>query len=209
MGRSKKNKTKDKRLKFKSLMKIIAGVDEVGRGSLIGPVYAAAVILNKSVNSKIIKDSKILTKEKREILFNYIKKNSIWATGKASVKEIDKINILQASLLAMKRAIKKLKKKPSQVLIDGNKIPDLKNYNLRAIVKGDQKIPSISAASIIAKVTRDNFIKTLAKKNKGYYWDQNFGYGTKQHLKAIKKLGVNKHHRKTFSPVSKLRTHKI
>ena len=209
MGRSKKNKTKDKRLKFKSLMKIIAGVDEVGRGSLIGPVYAAAVILNKSINSKILKDSKTLTKENREILFNYIKKNSIWATGKASVKEIDKINILQASLLAMKRAIKKLKKKPSQVLIDGNKIPDLKHYNLRAIVKGDQKIPSISAASIIAKVTRDKFIKTLAKKNKGYHWDQNFGYGTKQHLKAIKKLGVNKHHRKTFSPISKLKKHNI
>ena len=209
MGRSKKNKTEDKRLKFKSLMKIIAGVDEVGRGSLIGPVYAAAVILNKSVNSKILKDSKTLTKKKREILFNYIKKNSIWATGKASVKEIDKINILQASLLAMKRAIKKLKKRPSQVLIDGNKIPDLKNYNLRAIVKGDQKIPSISAASIIAKVTRDKFIKTLAKKNKGYNWDQNFGYGTKQHLKAIKKLGVNKHHRKTFSPISKLKKHNI
>ena len=209
MGRSKKNKTKDKRLKFKSLMKIIAGVEEVGRGSLIGPVYAAAVILNKSINSKLIKDSKTLTKQKREILFNYIKKNSIWATGKASVKEIDKINILQASLLAMKRAIKKLKKKPSQVLIDGNRIPELKNYNLRAIVKGDQKIPSISAASIIAKVTRDKFIKTLAKKNKGYQWDQNFGYGTKQHLKAIKKLGVNKHHRKTFSPMSKLNKHNI
>ena len=91
MGRSKKNKTEDKRVKFKSLMKIIAGVDEVGRGSLIGPVYAAAVILNKSVNSNILKDSKTLTKEKREILFKYIKKNSIWATGKASVKEIDKI----------------------------------------------------------------------------------------------------------------------
>jgi ribonuclease HII len=185
-------------------MKIIAGVDEVGRGSLIGPVYAAAVILKKSINSKILKDSKALTKEKRTVLFNYIKKNSIWATGKASVKEIDEINILQASLLAMKRAIKKLKKKPTQVLIDGNKMPDLKNYNLKAIIKGDQKIPSISAASIIAKVTRDKFIKTLGKKNKGYHWDQNFGYGTKQHLKAIKKLGVTKHHRKTFSPISKL-----
>jgi len=204
MGRFKKNKTEDKGLKFKSLMKIIAGVDEVGRGSLIGPVYAAAVILKKSINSKILKDSKKLTKEKRKVLFYYITKNSIWATGKASVKEIDEINILHASLLAMKRAIKKLKKKPTQVLIDGNKIPDLKNYNFRAIVKGDQKISSISAASIIAKVTRDNFIKTLAKKNKGYHWDQNFGYGTKQHLKAIKKLGVTKHHRKTFSPISKL-----
>ena len=92
-------------------MKIIAGVDEVGRGSLIGPVYAAAVVLNKSINKKLLKDSKKLTKKKREIIFKYIKKNSIWATGKASVKEIEKINILQASLLAMERAIKKLKKK--------------------------------------------------------------------------------------------------
>jgi ribonuclease HII len=209
MGRSKKNKTENKRLKSKNLMKIIAGVDEVGRGSLIGPVYAAAVILNESVNSNILKDSKTLTKKKRGVLFNYIKKNSIWAIGKSSVREIDKINILKASLLAMKRAIIKLKKKPSQVLIDGNKVPDLKNYNLRSIVKGDQKIPSISAASIVAKVTRDNFIKILAKKNKGYHWDQNFGYGTKQHLKAIKKLGVSKHHRKTFSPISKIKKHNI
>ena len=185
-------------------MKIIAGVDEVGRGSLIGPVYAAAVILNKSINKKILKDSKTIAKNKRELLSNYIKKNSIWAIGKASKNEIDKINILQASLLAMKRAIKKLKKKPSHVLVDGNKLPILNNYKLKAIIKGDQKIPSISAASVIAKVSRDKFIFLLAKKNVGYNWDQNLGYGTKQHLKAIKKLGVSKHHRKTFSPVSKM-----
>ena len=185
-------------------MKIIAGVDEVGRGSLIGPVYAAAVILNKSINKKILKDSKSLTKSRRKILSKYIKKNSIWATGKASVKEIEKINILQASLLAMIRAIKKLKKKPALVLIDGNKLPDLENYNLRSIIKGDQKIPSISAASIIAKVTRDKMISNLAKKFKGYYWDQNYGYGTKQHLKAIKNLGITIQHRKTFSPINKL-----
>ena len=190
-------------------MKILAGVDEVGRGSLIGPVYAAAVILNKSINKKILKDSKSLTQKKRETLSAYIKKNSIWAIGKASVKEIDKINILQASLLAMKRAIKKLKKKPSHILIDGNKVPKLKNYNLKAVIKGDQKISSISAASIIAKVSRDKFITTLAKNNKGYGWEQNFGYGTKQHLKAIKKLGINKQHRKTFSPISKFKTHNI
>ena len=205
MGGFKKNKTEDKRLKFKSLMKIIAGVDEVGRGSLIGPVYAAAVILNKSVNKKILKDSKSLTKTKREILSKYIKENSIWAIGKASVKEIEKINVLQASLLAMKRAIKKLKKKPSLVLIDGNKLPEIKNYNLRSIVKGDQKIPSISAASIIAKVTRDKVITTLGKKFKGYYWDQNYGYGTKQHLRAIKTLGITNQHRKTFSPINKIK----
>ena len=205
MGRLKNNKKKNRRTTTKNLnYNITAGVDEVGRGSLVGPVYAAAVILNKSINSKILKDSKTLTKEKRQYLFGYIKRNSIWAIGKASVKEIDKINILQASLLAMKRAIKKLKKKPSQILIDGNKIPNIKNYNLRAIIKGDQKIPSISAASIIAKVSRDIFIKVLAKKNKGYNWERNYGYGTKHHLKAIKKLGITKHHRKTFAPASKL-----
>src|SRR6056300_807610 len=125
-------------------MKILAGVDEVGRGSLTGPVYAAAIILNNSIDKKLLKDSKTLTKDKREELEKYIKKNSIWAIGQASVKEIEKINILQASLLAMKRAIKKLKKKPSLVLIDGNKVPDLEKYNLRAIIKGDQKIASIS-----------------------------------------------------------------
>ena len=184
-------------------MKIIAGVDEVGRGSLIGPVYAAAVILNKNINKKLLKDSKTISKVKRELLSNYIKKNSIWVIGKATVQEIDKINILQASLLAMKRAIKKLKKKPTHIFIDGNKVPDLKNYNLKAIIRGDKKIPSISAASIIAKVSRDKFVTVLSKRNKGYHWDKNFGYGTKQHLKAIKKLGITTHHRKNFSPINK------
>ena len=190
-------------------MKVLAGVDEVGRGSLIGPVYAAAVILKKSIDPKLLKDSKALSKRKREYLCNYIKKNSIWSLGKASVREIERINILQASLLAMKRAIKKLKKKPTIILIDGNKTPELKSYKLKSVVKGDKKIPSISAASIVAKVYRDKFVITLAKKNKGYYWDKNFGYGTKQHLEALKKLGITKHHRKTFSPVSKISKHNI
>ena len=183
-------------------MKIIAGVDEVGRGSLFGPVYAAAVILNKKIDKKLLKDSKKLTKDKRQVLSKYIKENSIWAIGKASVNEIEKMNILQASLLAMKRAIKKLKKKPSLVLIDGNKLPDLKNYKLKYVIKGDQKIPSISAASIIAKVSRDKFIKKLSKQFNGYGWDRNSGYGTKEHLRAIKKLGITKYHRKNFSPIS-------
>ena len=186
-------------------MKIIAGVDEVGRGSLIGPVYAAAVILNKSINKKLLKDSKVLTKSRRETLSKYIKKNSVWSIGKASVKEIEKNNILKASLLAMKRAIVKLKKKPAIVLIDGNKIPEIKNYKLKTVIKGDQKIPSISAASIIAKVTRDKMITNLGKKFKGYYLDKNCGYGTKQHLKAIKNLGITSEHRKTFSPISKMK----
>ena len=186
-------------------MKIIAGVDEAGRGSLIGPVFAAAVILNNSINKKLIKDSKKLSKKQREILSSYIKKNSIWAIGKATVKEIEKKNILEASLLAMKRAIIKLNKKPTIILIDGNKSPKILSYKIKSIIKGDQKIPSISAASIIAKVTRDELITKLGKKFKGYYWDKNFGYGTKKHLEAIKTLGITSHHRKTFSPINKLK----
>ena len=185
-------------------MKILAGVDQVGRGSLIGPVYAAAVILNKTINKKLLKDSKSLSKSKREELYFYIKKNSIWAIGQASVKEIEKKNILHASLLAMKRAIIKLKKKPSLVLIDGNKLPELRNYKLKYVIKGDQNIPSISAASIIAKVSRDRFITKLSKKFNTYGWNTNSGYGTKEHLRAIKKFGITKYHRKTFSPICDL-----
>ena len=185
-------------------MKIIAGVDEVGRGSLIGPVYAAAVILNKSINRKDLKDSKKISKNQREKFSKMIKKNSTWSVGIASIKEIEKLNILNASLLAMKRAIKKLKKKPTLVLIDGNKLPKLQNYKLKYVIKGDQKIPSISAASIIAKVSRDKFIIKLSKKFKKYAWENNFGYGTKEHLNALKKFGPTKYHRKTFSPIHKM-----
>ena len=180
---------------------IVAGVDEVGRGSLVGPVYAAAVILKKNLDKKKLKDSKKLTKKNREILEKYIKKNSYWSTGSASLKEIEKLNILNASLLAMKRAIKKLRKKPSYVLIDGNKVPKIKNYNLKYIIKGDEKVPEISAASIIAKVARDRLITKMSKKFIKYAWDKNAGYGTKLHLIAIKKFGITKHHRKKFSPI--------
>jgi len=190
------------------MKKIIAGVDEVGRGSLIGPVYAAAVILNKNINKKELKDSKKLNKTKREILAKYIKKNSIWAIGSASLKEVEKINILNASLLAMKRAIIKLKKKPNLVLIDGNKIPKIKNYNLKFVIKGDQKISEISAASIIAKVSRDSLITKMSKKYINYFWNKNAGYGTKDHLSAIKKFGITKHHRKTFRPIHNILSHK-
>jgi len=183
------------------MKKVIAGVDEVGRGSLIGPVYAAAVVLNKNINKKKLKDSKKLSKKNREILEKYIKKNSSWAIGSASLIEIEKLNILNASLLAMKRAIIKLKKKPTLVLIDGNKLPKMKNYKLKSIIKGDQKISEISAASIIAKVSRDRLVTNLSKNFKKYNWSKNAGYGTKDHLAAIKKFGITKHHRKTFQPI--------
>ncbi len=190
------------------MKKIIAGVDEVGRGSLIGPVYAAAVILNKKVNRKKLKDSKKLSKKNREILYNYIKKNSIYAIGSASQSEIEKINILNASLLAMKRAIIKLKKKPAIVLIDGNRVPKINYYKIKNIIKGDEKVPEISAASIIAKVSRDRLITKLSKKFNKYLWNKNSGYGTKNHIKAIKKFGVTKHHRKTFQPIHNMLSHK-
>ena len=180
---------------------LIAGVDEVGRGSLIGPVYAAAVILKKNLDKKKLKDSKKLTKKNREILEKYIKKNSYWSIGSASLNEIEKLNIFNASLLAMKRAIIKLKIKPKQVLIDGNKVPKIKNYNLKYVIKGDEKIPEISAASIIAKVSRDRLITKMSKKYIKYSWNKNAGYGTKDHLSAIKKFGITKHHRKTFQPI--------
>ena len=183
------------------MKKIVAGVDEVGRGSLAGPVYAAAVIFKTNIITKKIKDSKKLRKLEREDLSEYIKKNSIWSLGYASLKEIEKLNILNASMLAMKRAIKKLKIKPNLILIDGNKSPEIKNYLIKTVVKGDQKIKEISAASIIAKVSRDKLMKKISHKFKNYKWDLNAGYGTKDHIKAIKKYGITRFHRTTFKPI--------
>ena len=190
------------------MRKIIAGVDEVGRGSLIGPVYAAAVILKKNIRKKEIRDSKKLTKIEREKLAKFIKKNSTWAIGSASVKEIEKLNILSASLLAMKRAIKKLKVKPNLVLIDGNKSPELSNYLIKTIIKGDQKIKEISAASIIAKVSRDKLMLKMSESFKKYKWNLNSGYGTRDHINAIRKYGVTRFHRKTFNPMHNILSHR-
>ena len=181
--------------------KIIAGVDEVGRGSLAGPVFSAAVILNKNINKKNIKDSKKIPFKKRVLLSRYIKKNSIYAVGKASVAEINKINILNASLLSMKRALNKLEFKPSIAYIDGPFIPKNININCKAMIKGDEKLACIAAASIIAKVYRDLFMIKLSNKYQKYNWHKNFGYGTTDHLCGMKKHGITKHHRKKFKPI--------
>jgi ribonuclease HII len=179
----------------------IAGVDEVGRGCLAGPVFAAAVILNKNINKKDIKDSKKIPFKKRILIANYIKKNSIYAIGIASVNEINKMNILNASLLSMKRALNKLKFKPSVAYIDGLFAPREIKIKYKTIIKGDEKITSIAAASIIAKASRDLFMIKLSKKYPKYNWHKNFGYGTADHLCGLKKYGITKHHRKKFKPV--------
>jgi len=178
-----------------------AGVDEVGRGCLAGPVFAAAVILNKGINIKDIKDSKKIPFKKRILLSKYIKKNSIYAVGTASVKEINKINILNASLLSMQRALDKLKLKPSIVYIDGLFAPKGLKIKHKTFVKGDEKITCISAASIVAKATRDLFMIRLGQKFPKYKWNKNFGYGTAEHLNGIRKYGITKHHRKNFKPI--------
>ena len=179
----------------------IAGIDEVGRGCLAGPVFSAAVILNEKINTKDIKDSKKISFKKRILLSEYIKKNSIYAIGRATVDEIDKINILNASLLSMQRALDKLKLKPSIAYIDGLFAPKGIKIKYITFIRGDAKITSIAAASIVAKVSRDLFMIKLAKKYPKYNWHKNFGYGTTDHLNGLKKYGVTKHHRKKFKPI--------
>ena len=182
---------------------ITAGVDEVGRGCLAGPVVSAAVILKDTINLKLLKDSKKITFNKRIEIAKHIKLNSIYAVGVASVEEILNLNILQAALLSMKRAIDKLSIKPEIVLIDGNFAPKgLSNF--KTIINGDEKIKSISAASIIAKVFRDQLMIKLSEQFKNYAWDRNFGYGTKAHMDGLKKFGITSHHRKGFKPIHKM-----
>ena len=182
---------------------VTAGVDEVGRGCLAGPVVSAAVILKKGVNLDLLKDSKKISFKKRQEVSDHIKSNSFYAVGLASVDEILELNILQASLLSMKRALEQLAVKPDMTLIDGNFAPKgLKNY--KTIINGDEKIKVISAASIIAKVYRDNLMIKLAEEFDNYAWESNFGYGTKAHLEGLKKFGSTSHHRKGFKPVHKI-----
>ena len=182
---------------------ITAGIDEVGRGCLAGPVVSAAVILKDGINLNLLKDSKKVSFKKRGEIANHIKSHSHYAIGIASVDEILNLNILQASLLSMKRALEKLNVKPDLTLIDGNFAPrGLKNY--KTIINGDEKIKVISAASIIAKVYRDNLMIKLSQEFSNYAWESNFGYGTKAHLAGLKKFGITSHHRKGFKPVHKI-----
>ena len=185
-------------------VKFLAGVDEVGRGPLAGDVVTAAVILPADHGIEGLADSKALSSRQRENLYkDIISRASCWCVARSTVAEIDRFNILQATLMAMRRAVMGLSQQPDFVAVDGNRLPQWE-YRGEAVVKGDGRVEVISAASIIAKVTRDKMITNLGNKFKGYYWHQNYGYGTKQHLKAIENLGITSQHRKTFSPINKL-----
>ncbi|OJW70254.1 MAG: ribonuclease HII [Candidatus Amoebophilus sp. 36-38] len=182
---------------------IAAGCDEVGRGCLAGPVVTAAVILPNDYNHVPLKDSKQLTAKQRIILDKIIREEAIdWAIGFATPEEFDKINILKASFLAMHRAIDKLTVTPDTLLIDGKHFKAYPGINHQCIVKGDQKVSCIAAASVIAKVYRDKYMQELAIEVTGYRWEVNMGYPTLSHRKAIHELGITSHHRKTFHHVA-------
>ncbi len=182
----------------------IAGTDEVGRGPLAGEVVAAAVILDPATPIPGLNDSKKLSDKQRQQLVILIKERALaLAIGRSSVMEIDSLNILQASLLAMRRAVEALPLRPQLVYVDGNHLPDWR-YKSRAIVRGDAKIPAIAAASVLAKVTRDREMEALDGLYPGYGMAKHKGYPTKQHLEALAKLGPSPIHRKSFAPVSTL-----
>ena len=183
---------------------LVAGVDEAGRGPLAGPVIAAAVILDPEKPIDGLMDSKAISEKKRDSLFEQIKEYSLsWGVGRADVAEIDEINILQASLLAMKRAVEALAPRPGTVLVDGNQLPQV-DCPAQAIIKGDSKVQEISAASIIAKVTRDREMCALDKEYPGYGLAKHKGYPTKLHMQALQELGVTEIHRCSYGPIKKL-----
>ena len=183
---------------------LVAGVDEAGRGPLAGPVFAAAVILDDLLPIKGLADSKKLTPKKREYLYDIIKAQALcFCVATASVEEIDQLNILQATLLAMQRAVKGLRLKPTKVLVDGNRLPVL-NIRAEAIVKGDSTVPSISAASILAKVERDRWCVEIDAQFPHYGFLAHKGYGTPVQLRALQEHGPCDLHRRSFAPVAKL-----
>tara|TARA_B110000879_G_scaffold117039_1_gene155787 strand:+ start:1218 stop:1820 length:603 start_codon:yes stop_codon:yes gene_type:complete len=179
----------------------VAGVDEVGRGPLAGPVTAAAVVLDPKCIPEGLNDSKKLTAKKRLDLYRQLLDCADVSIAHASVAEIDEINILRASHLAMERAIAGLQVLPEHVLIDGNMIPRGLRLPATTLVKGDSRSISISAASIVAKVCRDCVLVDLAQQHPGYGWETNMGYGSKKHMEALRSLGVTSHHRRSFKPV--------
>jgi len=182
----------------------VCGVDEVGRGPLAGPVVAAAVVLNPERVPEGLNDSKKRTEKKREHLYDLIHENALAVMiAQASVEEIDRINILEASMLAMRRAVEGLALKPAGALVDGNRSPGL-NMPTRTLIKGDGRSLSIAAASIVAKVFRDRLMKNLAEEHPGYGWEQNAGYGVPKHLAALKLVGVTPHHRRSFAPIRQI-----
>ncbi len=182
----------------------VAGVDEAGRGPLAGPVVAAAVILDEANPIAGLADSKVLSPARREELALLIRERALaWAVAEAQVEEIDRLNILQATLLAMQRAVAGLCLNPDVVLVDGNQLPSLA-CEAKAIVKGDATVPAISAASILAKVARDRTMNLLEDECPGYGFAQHKGYPTRDHMAALERLGVSRHHRRSFSPVRNL-----
>lgn len=180
---------------------IVCGVDEAGRGPLAGPVVAGAVILNKRKTPLGLNDSKKLSVKQRELLFEHIKTHHIWAVGVASVEEIDTLNILQATKLAMRRAVEGLSSAPNTALVDGNQPPELACDTV-TVIKGDSLSLSIAAASVIAKVTRDGMMRELALQYPHYGFESHAGYGTKAHLDALSRLGACAIHRRSFAPVA-------
>ena len=186
----------------------VAGLDEVGRGPWAGPVVACAVVLPDGLSNDIaegLRDSKALSKSRREVLSEWLVATPavLIGFGEATVDEIDQVNILQASFLAMRRAVAALPSLPAGALVDGNRDPGL-GLPTELIVKGDSKEMAIAAASILAKVRRDRMMARLGNDFPDYFWDRNSGYGTKQHRDALDRLGVTPHHRKSFAPIAKI-----
>ena len=180
---------------------LVCGVDEVGRGALCGPVVAAAVILDKRNYPDGINDSKLLPRSKREGLHTELLRSASVGLGSAQVGEVEQLNVLNAALLAMERAVSNLCLMPEMALVDGNRVPKLV-CPARSVVGGDRKSISIAAASIVAKVTRDRLMAKLASQHPGYGWETNSGYGTPQHIEAIRTAGITRHHRRGFGPVA-------
>lgn len=178
-----------------------AGCDEAGRGPLAGPVFAAAVILPRDFRHPLLNDSKKMTEKARDILREVIEKEAIsWAVEEVSAEEIDTVNILNASITGMQRAVRRLSTRPDFLLIDGNRFKPFDGYGYQCIVKGDGKYASIAAASVLAKTWRDEYMRKLALEYPQYGWDRNMGYPTREHIEAIKRFGMTPHHRKSFHP---------